>query len=330
MSNFTKEDVIQSIRTMTKLNIINQPKMSIRHSYQYYYSNFNSPLSPGFGDFLRGTYALWEICDLLGIKLELYFHNHAIKHYLKQTNPDLGIPQRRFRMFDAVKQPTEIINVIKQYYFSHQVINVGSNMIPISYNYSDWNRNTSMEKHGSAEIRAMARTSYSVNVPMPTEFKNFIKGYLQMSPTFEAYYNKITNNVTNYSVIHIRGGDPVGTNNISPTFVSKVSAIIVNSIIPQNNNNNNSSTIFVISDNMAIRNTIATIHKFKVLPTNQVCHMGLIRTGDANQAVQDTMVDFFLMSRAKTVYSLSVYSWTSGFSEWVTKIFDVPLQKFLI
>ena len=45
---------------------------------------------------------------------------------------------------------------------------------------------------------------------------------------------------------------------------------------------------------------------------------------------EDTMIEFMLMTTAKQIHQLSVYPWGSGFSDTVHKIFDVPLEKYVI
>ena len=45
---------------------------------------------------------------------------------------------------------------------------------------------------------------------------------------------------------------------------------------------------------------------------------------------EDTMTEFMLMTTSKKIYQLSVYCWGSGFSDTVTKIYNIPVEKFSI
>lgn len=63
-----------------------------------------------------------------------------------------------------------------------------------------------------------------------------------------------------------------------------------------------------------------------LIKTNLQCgHLGLPTT--TPQQTEDTMIEFFLMTKCNKIYQTSVYSWGSGFSEIVHQIYQVPLEK---
>ena len=43
------------------------------------------------------------------------------------------------------------------------------------------------------------------------------------------------------------------------------------------------------------------------------------------ETIKDTLFDFMLLSNAKFIKTHSVYGWISGFVQWVSHIFNVPL-----
>lgn len=45
--------------------------------------------------------------------------------------------------------------------------------------------------------------------------------------------------------------------------------------------------------------------------------------------LKNTMIDFYLISKSKAIYSYSEYSWNSGFVYWSSVIYDIPFQRFV-
>ena len=41
-------------------------------------------------------------------------------------------------------------------------------------------------------------------------------------------------------------------------------------------------------------------------------------------------LDMYLMSKSKYIYSYSVYPWGSGFCFWISKIYNIPIESFMI
>jgi hypothetical protein len=48
------------------------------------------------------------------------------------------------------------------------------------------------------------------------------------------------------------------------------------------------------------------------------------------QQTKDTMIEFMLMTTCIKIYQLSVYSWGSGFSDTINKIYDIEVEKYNI
>jgi hypothetical protein len=301
-------DVINNINNNKKCNGNTVTSLVVRHVFQLEYANIshtNSAL-PSFGDFLRGSYALWQICNCLNVKMELYFHDHPIKHCLTQINNNINLDPKQVHYYGNDNNNSNF-NVI-----TNLVIN---NLNRDILNIANLNTN----------VLNIATNIFPNNVKMCNEFKVFIKKYLQPSPQLQQVYLSTVGNINNYIVIHIRGGDPVGTNNVTPSLIFKIRTILEQKVVKFVTG----KTVFVISDNLTLRNTISQMYKYKTVPTTKICHLGNSAYSDLDH-LNGTMIDFFLMSQASTVYSLSVYRWNSGFSEWCTKIFDVPLVQHII
>jgi hypothetical protein len=80
---------------------------------------------------------------------------------------------------------------------------------------------------------------------------------------------------------------------------------------------------------MIIKKILTT--KFSHIKThfNKITHTGEGIQIDANK-LKNTMIDFYLFSRAKNVYAFSVYKHGTGFSKWAAETYSVPyICRFL-
>ena len=56
-----------------------------------------------------------------------------------------------------------------------------------------------------------------------------------------------------------------------------------------------------------------------------MCHLGQ-DISPSEEAIRDTMLDFFLLSRASEIIGISPYG-VSGFSNECAKLFDIPFNR---
>lgn len=121
-----------------------------------------------------------------------------------------------------------------------------------------------------------------------------------------------------YEVIHIRCGDEhISSKNINYNSVNF--EILLNDFEKLNPNRK----YLLISDN----NLIKTIMKEKFDFINILYH-DIIHTGENHEILvkqlENTILDFYLISRSKNVMSYSVYKHGSGFSKWCAFTYDIP------
>ena len=46
--------------------------------------------------------------------------------------------------------------------------------------------------------------------------------------------------------------------------------------------------------------------------------------------VRDTLIEFFIMSTANRILQFSEYGWGSGFSDTISKIYDIPITHITL
>jgi hypothetical protein len=64
--------------------------------------------------------------------------------------------------------------------------------------------------------------------------------------------------------------------------------------------------------------------------SSEIIHLGYLNSENKEIAIENTLIDFFLICGAKKIYSLSVYDWNSGFSIMASRLYDIPVEKYKI
>jgi hypothetical protein len=112
-----------------------------------------------------------------------------------------------------------------------------------------------------------------------------------------------------YDVLHIRAGDRSGLVTTGVSNLAWVQALQV----PV------STKLIVLCDSEEL-DAWFNQHGY-VTTRSKKAHMGI--PGD----LETTLLDFFLLTKARHIYQKSMYSWGSGFSTWASYLFDVPLTR---
>lgn len=79
----------------------------------------------------------------------------------------------------------------------------------------------------------------------------------------------------------------------------------------------------VLSDNNAVKRAINAQFEGAIVRDSSILHLGTSNTF-SDDGVRDTLLDFYIMTDAKRVTSLSAYSHGSGFSQWACELRKVP------
>jgi len=117
-----------------------------------------------------------------------------------------------------------------------------------------------------------------------------------------------------YSILHFRLGD----NELVGQTQTNVSREILHMI--QANKEPNS---VLISDSFSLKIHPEATKEIFVLNTVPK-HLGKCSN---EESIKDTLIDFFLLSRATHIKTYSCYPWVSGFVSWAGMIYDIPLTR---
>jgi hypothetical protein len=154
---------------------------------------------------------------------------------------------------------------------------------------------------------------------------NFIKTRImpnaQMQKEIEETMTNLNLNNSKFSVIHIRVGDKFifDTNNVVEKSILSNLFYNLKFLL-----NDKSRKYLILSDCTNLKMWFNPYDNC-FFQMKQIAHLGeqpvLIE-----DSVKNTMMDFYLMSRASHIYAYSTYPNFSGFSKWCAVIYNIPYK----
>ena len=254
-------------------------------------------LDAGFGDLLRGTMYLYKLSQQMKFTLIVDTQLHPVSQFLISHPHEYSnyVVQNKSKIIHAINpQPSYIVNQLHNHALSHN-----PNPILITTNYSD-----NHQESPSVECRRFMRSILRPNDEFKTYFNNMCKSF------------KIPKH---YSIMHFRLGDHDVVHKKSNLAHYKQLFDIVNQNIKRIPN------LHIIADSVQfkqyLRRVIHPTLTDRIIATKSV-HLSYPNS-DIN--IKETLFDFMLLTNARIIETHSVYGWISGFVQWVSHIFNVPL-----
>jgi hypothetical protein len=240
----------------------------------------------GLGDIIRGCIGLYKYAQ----KKNYYFHIDAQFHIL---NKYLEIKENPYK--DFIKE----------------------NSSRIKY-YNNTNIDTFLDTYNNNEpIFCFTNMCIRDNKISELDKKYMRENFLKPK---EIIINKMENLLKNiginneYEIVHVRLHDTELLLSKQNSEYKDVYKIIKNYI---------SDKTILLSNSKYFKNYIEENHKeIKQFKTNPG-HIGIEGTPEDN--IIDTLCEFFIMSKAKKIYTYSDYTWPSHFVQSVNLLFDVPM-----
>jgi len=267
------------------------------------------PIPPGLGDFLRGSIALYKMSKMLDFKLVIDFDDHPCSNFIKKIETidtsDLYHMEYFNTTFDYV------YNSINEQFKYNNII-----CLVTSIFYSDFE-----------------------NI-LDTESRDFIQCYFTPIKVINDNIEQIKKDKqldNNFKVIQIRTGDrEIVSKNKDKIEYAHTNKIVDNSIVSSTKNLLDSlydNNTIIISDSLELKKYLNFNYNYKVSDSNPV-HFGTMTTLESSmneKYILETLNDFFLMSHAKEIISLSIFnSDGSGFSKLCSKIYNLQYSSYYI
>ena len=316
-NNFLNNSLINTddvLKEKQKQYILNGLKMTTKYIINVYQLIYNeNRLATGLGDFIRGSYFLMEFCKKYNFKYFIDFSNHPVKIFLKKYN--------KSQLNEKIKNIYKKINKCELDNFNpvidnNKFINNYSNK-QIHFNFLEYLSNQEKNKEN-----IFIYTITFPNEGLINNYKKIMQDILEPTNKINLLVNiklKILDlKQYSYEVIHIRCGDEYLSDKIINSH-----QININFILSELNELNPNKKYLLISDNNNIKSFIKKKYNFI-----NILYHDIVHTGEKNEInlkqLENTILDFYLISKSKNVMSYSVYQHGSGFSKWCAFTYDIP------
>lgn len=307
--------------TVTKISrgFNNKNLKRIVNVYQLKYKN---SVAQGLGDYIRGCFCLMQICAMLGLSFDMDLTNHPMSKYLIQNENESETESKTYNKYNInyaevsryentnyipINSTTYSKNSIK--FFSEFVNNMNS----FSGSESD-TFFTFCHSFPIFEVQDIGRrfilSKLSPNEIMKNAIKERLK-FLELVPK-------------KFAVIHIRSGDKYLLNDgtLNTFVIKKIIGIL-------SKNMKHGTKYLILSDNNHIKLFLKKAFPQVVIQLTKITHLGESKN-HSDDAVMETMLDFYLMSYAFQIISFSPYNWGSGFSKWCSVLYNIPYSQIQI
>jgi hypothetical protein len=246
----------------------------------------------GFGDLIRCSIELYKLCKCMNYNFILDISLHPISQFYNEYKHEYSelISQNKDKIYHihSYNMLKYISTKIKEKDVLYFICNFGSTIED--------------SKFGETEIQTRERTDYFKNIFTPNqEFMNYI------NENFKDILN------TEYNILHYRFEDNYLLNKCQDNFDKFYNHVI---------NNYNDNYIF-ICDSTEFKKYIKNKNKNIKLIDNEVCHIGKCKN---KELLKYTLSELYIVSKSKYIKSFSVYGWISGFTNNVSKLYDIQLD----
>jgi hypothetical protein len=271
-----------------------------------------NPQPPGFADFLRGSITLYKYSKKYGFTLYFDKDIHPIFNYLK-SSPYFISDQFNMEVIELLppKKYSTIDENLQNLFETKKSFSVMTNAL-----YSKDN-DGNLVNFGEIDSTCKAFFKNILKPNLLLENKLFI--------VFDRYYN--IESTDDYKVIHLRLGDHYIYNQ-DHFDNSEILLLLKNKIFTlMNLEKNLNSKFLLITDCDPIGNALKELYPNLGYWSNIKNHLGNFKKISCE--ISDTLVDFFILSRAKEIINYSIYSWATGFSTINSLIFDIQLSNLM-
>lgn len=262
--------------------------------HKYLTKCITNPQPPGFADFLRGTIALYIFAKKYDYTLSID-RSHPLFHYLKDNENTSGYTEYTEELLPPLSYQN-IYSILDNKFKSRKSFSVMTNSF---YNL----QNGILSNYGE----------------ITPDCANYMKDLL--SPTLEvenklAYvFNEVYKINGSFNVIHLRFGDIFIENNI---YNDQMYDLYYNKINKLINENKLNEKYVLISDSAEIAKKLKTNIPELLYWDNTKIHLGSLTQFKSDSDILDTIVDFFIISKSKQIFSNG-----SGFSNINSIIYNI-------
>jgi hypothetical protein len=284
--------------------------------------SYNKNFSGGIGDFIRGGVFLYRKCPE---NLFIDFKHHPLSNYLINKNEsNLDYKECEIINLDASKKIIQVEEIIQKI-----ILEKDKNHFISSFYFDVFPTNFNKNLYGKIE-----------NFPLEKKEKQFFRNCFSFNEKIELEYEKFLKEnrlkEKKYTLFHFRLGDIELLEKEPIEIIEKIKIqtkfkyeIIYNRILMKTN-----EKIVVLSDSNEFKKFLINKKNKKIVVAKTksnhcVNKPGFLCLQEKSISIKnmfDLALDLKILSQSKNIISYSSHFWGSGFSFWISKIFDIEIK----
>ena len=242
----------------------------------------------GVGDAIRGTIHLFQLSKKFNFRLIVDIQLHPISKFLRKIEHEYS---------DLIQNNNNIIDFIIPGHIERHV--------------------TDYLKNNNDILCIFGNGFYTEEVT--DECREFIKNILTPNEKFKGYILDKMKEIPyfNYNILHYRLGDDELVRGDITNHIKNKNKYLEHVI------KNCGNREILMSDCVSLKKYIrenTDIFMFDI----EIAHLGY---SQHEHILKDTLVEFFVMSKAEKIKTYSVHNWVSGFAKSVSEIYNIPLES---
>jgi len=248
----------------------------------------------GLGDFIRGSIASQQLCIEYGLPFQVDLSHHPIGKYIVQRC-DAPAPT-----IDSILNLQDIPNFTIRALKSHLKSNI----------------NLKTLRYDNLYIYTNVWPTFKI---APVASKR-VRDFFIPNQCLESAIKTTCDVCSNYGIIHIRAGDLLAFG----TQIGDIVHLSLNELMDMLHPHLSAlsgKNYIVMSDCTELKTLIGNRYGF-CCTSSKSSHLTL-----NNDDILDTLVDYFILTRATHIHQLSVHGWGSGFSDSANWLYGVPVIK---
>ncbi len=263
--------------------------------HKYLTKCVTNPQPPGFADFLRGTIALYIFAKKYDYALSID-RSHPVFNYLKGTHEYTGYTEE---LLPPLSYPN-IYSILENKFKSKKSFSIMTNSF---YNL----QNGILSNYGE------------ITPDCANYMKDLLSPIIELENKLSYVFNEVYKINAPFNIIHLRFGDIFIENNIYNDQMYNLYYNKINKLINENLN----EKYILISDSVEIAKKLKTNIPELLYWDNSKIHLGSLTQFKSNSDIMDTLVDFFIISKSKQIFSNG-----SGFSNINSIIYNIKYNLF--
>ena len=279
----------------------NSTLKKIVNVYQLQFQGFKPP---GFGDFLRGCFSMAQYVNVVNehfgtnIEFDIDICNHPMSKYMITPKVKPVVAYESLTEFVII--PKMVTDKESAAYMLQEIVD-RFNLLTV---------NSDGVYYGFC-------CKYEVYSEFKESDKEFIRSKLSPSPSMTQYIDSVLDGLClkakEYSVIHVRcfDHDSFPPKPLTDSYFNTLDQLIKGSVEP--------GKYLLISNHNDIKEHYKNTYYTR---ESKICHLGLDEA-PPDDAVRDTMLDYYLISKAKNVIGITPYG-ICGFSQECAKLYNIP------